>query len=324
MAIIAVAGGHGNVGPHIIDALATRRLHKIIVLSRRPCPEVLPDGVSDHRCVDFADLQCLVAALAGVEVVLSFILPYADQGNVAQKTLIDACIEAGVRRFAPSEWATSSNTNNPFYRMRDDVRRYLDDVNRERLVLEYTCFQPGLFLDYFTYPMQSAKHLKITQHYIDVESRQAILVDGGEQPVTFTLIDDLARVVAEAVEYDGVWPSNGGVAGWQTTPAELVRLGERLRGGTNFTIHAVNQADLEAGILTSPWCPVLEHPSIAEKDLESMSRKINVEALRGIVDGEWAVQDQWNRLLPEFQFADPYKFLADWWGAYEVKVGSTT
>jgi len=50
-------------------------------------------------------LDSLTAALDGVDVVLSFILPFADKDNVAQKNLIDACIKAGVRRFAPSEWA---------------------------------------------------------------------------------------------------------------------------------------------------------------------------------------------------------------------------
>ncbi|KAI0450351.1 hypothetical protein F5B21DRAFT_491313 [Xylaria acuta] len=313
MAVIAVAGGNGNVGPHILDALIAKQRHRIILLSRKARPQLLPVGIDDHICVDYKDLKCVAAALEGVQVVLSFILPFADQDNVAQKTLIDACVSAGVRRFAPSEWATSSNTANPFYRMRDEVRRYLEFINTPKLVLEYTCFQPGLFLNYFTYPMQSSKHLKITQHYIDFDSRQAILVGDGEQPVTFTLVDDLARVVAEAIDYEGVWPADGGVAGWQTTSAELVRLGERLRGGRCFKIHHVSTADLDAGNLTSPWCPVLEHPSIAKENLDMMSRKINVQALRGIANGEWVVSGEWNRLLPNFQFGNPTQFLASWW-----------
>jgi len=197
--------------------------------------------------------------------------------------------------------------------MRNQVREYLESVNRPEVRLEYTCFQPGLFLDYFTYPMQSAKHLKITQHYIDFATRQAILVDDGEQPVTFTLIDDLAEVVAEAVDYEGVWPADGGVAGWQTTSAELVRVGERLRGGEKFTIHRVSLADLEAGQFTSPWCPVLAHPSIPVEQLEPMSRKINLEAMKGIPKGEWVVGNDWNHLLPGFQFKDPIEFLTKWW-----------
>ncbi|KAK2756650.1 hypothetical protein FQN54_005095 [Arachnomyces sp. PD_36] len=313
MTVIAVAGGRGNVGPHILDALIARNRHKIIILSRRTTTEPPKPGIAEQKHVNYEDLDCLTAALEGVEVVISFILPFADKDGLAQKTLIDASIKAGVRRFAPSEWALGPNSNNPFYQMRNDIRRYLESVNSPKLQLEYTCFQPGLFLDYFTYPMQSAKHMKITQHYIDFETRQAILVGDGDQPVTFTLIDDLAQVVAGAIEYEGAWPADGGVAGWQTTPAELVRLGERLRGGQKFTIHRVNKADLDDGNLTSPWCPVLEHPAIPKEHLEPMSRKINIQAMKGVVEGEWAVEEDWNRLLPEFRFSDPVAFLEKWW-----------
>lgn len=67
--------------------------------------EPLKPGIAEHKHVDYQDLDCLTAALDGVDVVLSFILPFADKDGVAQKTLIDAAIKAGVRRFAPSEWA---------------------------------------------------------------------------------------------------------------------------------------------------------------------------------------------------------------------------
>lgn len=44
--------------------------------------------------------------LEGVYTVLSFIVTQSDPGNVSQKNLIDAAVQAGVKRFAPSEWAT--------------------------------------------------------------------------------------------------------------------------------------------------------------------------------------------------------------------------
>ena len=47
----------------------------------------------------------MTEVLRGVDTVLSFITPETDRGCVAQKGLIDACVRAGVRRFAPSEWA---------------------------------------------------------------------------------------------------------------------------------------------------------------------------------------------------------------------------
>ncbi len=54
---------------------------------------------------DYEDKSALVQALQGVHTVLSFIVVHLDQEGVAQRTLIDAAIEAGVKRIAPSEWA---------------------------------------------------------------------------------------------------------------------------------------------------------------------------------------------------------------------------
>lgn len=48
----------------------------------------------------------LVDIFKGVHTVLSFVAVHLDQDNKTQKSLIDAAVEAGVKRFAPSEWAT--------------------------------------------------------------------------------------------------------------------------------------------------------------------------------------------------------------------------
>lgn len=56
-----------------------------------------------HR-VDYEDQKSLLQALGGVSTVLSFIQLLNDPENRSQKNLIDACIAAGVYRFAPSEW----------------------------------------------------------------------------------------------------------------------------------------------------------------------------------------------------------------------------
>ena len=51
--------------------------------------------------VNYDDQSELVRALRGIHTVLSFI---QDPENKSQKSLIDAAIVAGVKRFAPSEW----------------------------------------------------------------------------------------------------------------------------------------------------------------------------------------------------------------------------
>jgi uncharacterized protein YbjT (DUF2867 family) len=54
---------------------------------------------------NYEDKSDLVKMFQGVDAVLCFFPVHLDPGNVLQKRLIDAAIEAGVRRFAPSEWA---------------------------------------------------------------------------------------------------------------------------------------------------------------------------------------------------------------------------
>jgi hypothetical protein len=57
------------------------------------------------RRVSFEDKAELVRELQGAEVVLNFIVVNEDADNTVGKLVIDASVEAGVKRFAPSEWA---------------------------------------------------------------------------------------------------------------------------------------------------------------------------------------------------------------------------
>jgi uncharacterized protein YbjT (DUF2867 family) len=63
------------------------------------------DGIIRTKA-DYHDKKALVELLRGADVVLSFVLPFSDPGNVSQINLINASVEAGVKRFASSEWAT--------------------------------------------------------------------------------------------------------------------------------------------------------------------------------------------------------------------------
>jgi len=62
------------------------------------------DGVTWVKA-DYEDQKQMAQILQGVHTVLSFIAPQ-DPASTVQKTVIDAALQAGVKRFAPSEWAT--------------------------------------------------------------------------------------------------------------------------------------------------------------------------------------------------------------------------
>lgn len=53
----------------------------------------------------YEDKLELVQLFQGVETVLCFFVVLMDTNNATQKRIIDAAVEAGVKRYAPAEWA---------------------------------------------------------------------------------------------------------------------------------------------------------------------------------------------------------------------------
>jgi hypothetical protein len=66
---------------------------------------------------------------------------------------------------------------------------------------------------------------------IDFNKRRALTLDGGDDDrITLTTVQDLANVVALAVEYEGEWTVVGGIKGTEISIRELLALGEKVRG----------------------------------------------------------------------------------------------
>lgn len=95
-------------------------------------------------------------------------------------------------------------------------------------VLEYSLFQPGLFLDYFAPPGPNTP--KPNQElFIDFQQSRAITIKGKEMLFTVTNIEDLANVVVRAVDYPGLWPVTGGVQGATLSGSQLLKLGTKIK-----------------------------------------------------------------------------------------------
>jgi uncharacterized protein YbjT (DUF2867 family) len=95
-----------DVAQELLDYLVTSKKHEIVLLSRKAAgPTDVATGVTWIQ-TDYHDPAQVVEALAGVHTLLCFITPQSDPGNTSQKNLIDAAVKAGVKRYAPSEWAS--------------------------------------------------------------------------------------------------------------------------------------------------------------------------------------------------------------------------
>ena len=220
----------------------------------------------------------------------------------------------------------------PWYSGKDVIRDYLKAINADENVLEYTLFQPGLFVNYFTHPFRSAKHVSTFQTQIDFQNCRAILPSGYEHvKITLTEASDLAEVVAKAIDYEGIWPVNGGIQGCQISLGELLKIGEDVRGRLNsvavliwvllncsllgkpFHIDILETAQLEKGVVESSWMPIVEHAAIPPEQAKAMASTFVGGMTLGMVAGELSISDEWNRIFPTFCFKQPRDFLARAW-----------
>ncbi|OPB36216.1 hypothetical protein A0O28_0109920 [Trichoderma guizhouense] len=318
MVRIALAGGSGGVGREILDALLETGKHNISVISRKEnnIPE-LESRVS-WVVADYTDVGRLVDLLQGVDTVLSFIVVAQDKGNQSQRNLIDACVKAGVRRFAPSDWAGASTNGLPWYAGKTAIEQYLKKINQESKVLEYCCFRPGMLMNYLAFPQKTTKYADIWGIHIDMEHRRAIILGDAKNPGYFsmTTIDDVAKIVAKAVEYEGVWPEVGGIRGDNISQQELIALGEKIRGG-RFAVETIKSVQARAGRLTATWHPKMEHPTVPEELRESSAKIFTAKTIVSVYQGSWEVSDEWNKIYPDCKFTTIQEFVEKWWASKE-------
>ncbi|KAK4696757.1 hypothetical protein P7C71_g1220, partial [Lecanoromycetidae sp. Uapishka_2] len=312
--IQAMNHAHGyHVGQEIIDVLVAAKKHEILLLSRKDVPAGLATQDVTWVKVNYQDPKQLAQTLRKVHTVLSFISTNEDPASTIQKNLIDAAIQAGVKRFAPSEWSTSGLEHMSWYAYKAETRRYLKELNKNKTILEYTLFQPGLFLNYFTSPYKSSKHLDEMELPFDFNKRRALVLDGGnEDRITLTTVQDCANVVARAIDYEGKWPVVSGIRGADMSIGQLIALGEKIRDAP-FEIEKLKANELESGAWKSSWIPKLDHPSIPPEQVAMFSKIIVAGVLLAISAKDYSCTDEWNQLLPDYKFTQPEEFLSEAW-----------
>lgn len=310
MVKVAIAG-IGELAQELIKVLLKGGRHEITALSRKDSPRNIPPGLSWSK-VDYNDKPQLARTLRGFDAVLSFILVFSDEAYRAQLNLIDAAIEAGVKRFAPSEWSMFVLDHYPMYRYKLQTRQYLEHLNRDGKVLEYSLFTPGIFMDYLGPPEKlNQKNLSYSGLFIDFEKCRAILPEYTGALISFVAVDDLIAVVNEALEFDSDWPVIGGISGSRLTISDLVQLGETIRG-EKFTVEVVGRHDLQLGKLGTSWIPGSHHSGTSSQQQLTMEQ-MTAYTLLAIPDGHWNLSDEWNKLLPAHKFLDIETFLREAW-----------
>ncbi|RSL51287.1 hypothetical protein CEP54_011477 [Fusarium duplospermum] len=318
MVKIAIAGGSSELASEILDKLVATGKHEITALVRKDPSQFRSLAGVRWVQTDYQDKVELAQHLKGIHTVLSFIAAHLDPENQAQKNLIDASVEAGVTRFAPSEWSTgvkllTSLDVMPWYTGKIEIVQYLENVNKDKKVLEYCRFQVGAFMDYLCHPYKGSKYITTLPLNIDLEKKHAIVVEGSlDDEMTYTSVEDIAHVITRAVDYQGEWPTIGGIQGDKITIGELLRIGEKVKG-ESFTVEWLKMEDLAAGELKTNNYPRLDIPSVPKDQVESFSKMAIIGVLIAMTRGVWTVSDEWNKIFPDYKFTGVEELLTEAW-----------
>jgi len=147
--VLVIGAGGTNIGHHVARALAADSSFELSILSRASSKSTYPSNAKIVAIPDNATHDDYVQAFQGQDAVISCL---GFEGKVTEKTIIDAAIEAGVKRFLPSEYGID-NTNSvsrelsPVFKRKADILEYLK--SKEATGLTWTAVPTGMWLDWY-------------------------------------------------------------------------------------------------------------------------------------------------------------------------------
>ncbi|TPX10757.1 uncharacterized protein E0L32_008326 [Thyridium curvatum] len=186
---VMAMGAGGLFGTHVFAALQKEGCFNLTVLSRRSSKSKFPSDVTVIHIDDDYPSDQLVEAFKGQDALVSTIpgRPYS-----VHLRMIDAAIEAGVKRFIPSEYGNNTCSAAaelvPLYGDKAKVLDYLRE--KEHTGLSWTAIHAGQFFDWGLDDGWLDYHLK---------DNRAVVYDSGDTRWSTTTIGTAALAVARVL-----------------------------------------------------------------------------------------------------------------------------
>ena len=303
--IIVIAGGTGGIGRHIVDGIVATQKYTVKIFTRQGSSSSSKLNIKDVEIVpvDYSNHVSLVKHLQGVHTVIVTLISIDESCIDAQVNLLNACLEAKVKRFAPSEWAGVNNKDTVI-----EIYRALKVPVVEKVKasgIEYTLFTNGLFMEYFASPQKASSSLPAQTAGVDFNKGQAKFVGTGDEPLCVTSAEDVGRFVAAALDFDK-WEERSTMIGSRTTWNELVRLGEKVRGRK---FHVQRTTVDEAKTNLNP------HP-------ENLFTNFIEEFFISVCYGEFDYHATLNPKCPQIHPTTIEEFVEKWWNGKEQEIFS--
>ncbi|TFK34755.1 hypothetical protein BDQ12DRAFT_337155 [Crucibulum laeve] len=247
---VAIAGVSNGLGHWIALALLSNPRFSVTLLTRTKSNDALESLITKGailKVVDYGSSTSLAGALSGIHTVISTV--WIHNNIVPMRSLLQAAVAAGVKRFAPSEFSFSAAANVDLIPYHVKVELWKEV---QKSGLEYTAFRNGLFMDYMAAGSSVPYPGLLTLHpyILDVKARRAEIPGTGDERMSFTTQEDVGRFVAAAVALDK-WPEEMGMEGETTTWNRIVEEAEKVVG-ERFTVSYVSREQLKERLKDIP------------------------------------------------------------------------
>lgn len=220
--------GKGTFGSAVLPELLKAGF-EVTVLSRSDkSNEDHPPNVR-RITVDYNDKQRLVEALKGQDAVVSTV---SGEALLAQKPMIDAAIEAGVRRFIPADYGCLTTnpaaSHFPHHVPMVEIQKYLKSKAGE---IEHTIFSIGAFTDFLvTYGVA-----------FDWEHKTAQLWGDGSNRISSTSMQGSARAIVGALKNpEPTKNKNLFIHELVVTQSQLLNLAKKYSPRAEWTVTKIN------------------------------------------------------------------------------------
>ncbi|KAH7120008.1 hypothetical protein B0J11DRAFT_73474 [Dendryphion nanum] len=245
--VVAVAGGTGNLGRAIVEALVASKKFQVFILGREANEAKSAEIGAKILATDYSSVESVTKVLEDnkIDTVISTLGSFA--GPDPEHTLIKASDASSVtKRYIPSTWGISYTPETiSIFKLGAAKLSFFSLLASTSL--QHTSVVTGYFLDYWCIP-KVPSYLRPVTLVIDIPNRTAAIPGSGNVPVVFTHSFDIAKFIPRLLA-EKEWEAESFIVGDRLTLNEFLALAEEVTGEKFSTTHD-SVEKLEQGQLT--------------------------------------------------------------------------